>query len=165
MRKKKVFALAMAGCMMFTQPVFAEELQKELTDAVVISDDAQKEGNLDVLSEDGEKTFFVNGSSSEAAEAERANFAERAAEEGKTGNSVLLDRNAVTYLEGHREIPCEEQGGIYFLNRNKLSLYKPDSNELTEVHQFDNVQDVYVANDRLYILDRSSNITIYNLLT
>ena len=53
MRKKKVFALAMAGCMMFTQPVFAEELQKELTDAVVISDDAQKEGNLDVLSEDG----------------------------------------------------------------------------------------------------------------
>jgi len=36
---------------------------------------------------------------------------------------------------------------------------------LTEVHQFDNVQDVYVANDRLYILDRSSNITIYNLLT
>ena len=143
MRKKKVFALAMAGCMMFTQPVFAEELQKELTDAVVISDDAQKEGNLDVLSEDGEKTFFVNGSSSEAAEAERANFAERAAEEGKTGNSVLLDRNAVTYLEGHREIPCEEQGGIYFLNRNKLSLYKPDSNELTEVHQFDNVQDVY----------------------
>ena len=73
MRKKKVFALAMAGCMMFTQPVFAEELQKELTDAVVISDDAQKEGNLDVLSEDGEKTFFVNGSSSEAAEAEREN--------------------------------------------------------------------------------------------
>ena len=72
MRKKKVFALAMAGCMMFTQPVFAEELQKELTDAVVISDDAQKEGNLDVLSEDGEKTFFVNGSSSEAAEAERS---------------------------------------------------------------------------------------------
>ena len=56
MRKKKVFALAMAGCMMFTQPVFAEELQKELTDAVVISDDAQKEGNLDVLSEDGERT-------------------------------------------------------------------------------------------------------------
>ena len=44
--------------MMFTQPVFAEELQKELTDAVVISDDAQKEGNLDVLSEDGEKTFL-----------------------------------------------------------------------------------------------------------
>ena len=44
-------------------------------------------------------------------------------------------------------------------------MYKPDSNELTEVHQFDNVQDVYVANDRLYILDRSSNITIYNLLT
>ena len=36
---------------------------------------------------------------------------------------------------------------------------------MTEVHQFDNVQDVYVANDRLYILDRSSNITIYNLLT
>ena len=159
MRKKKVFALAMAGCMMFTQPVFAEELQKELTDAVVISDDAQKEGNLDVLSEDGEKTFFVNGSSSEAAEAERANFAERAAEEGKTGNSVLLDRNAVTYLEGHREIPCEEQGGIYFLNRNKLSLYKPDSNELTEVHQFDNVQDVYVANDRLEIMQvRSAQI-------
>ena len=24
-------------------------------------------------------------------------------------------------------------------------MYKPDSNELTEVHQFDNVQDVYVA--------------------
>ena len=44
-------------------------------------------------------------------------------------------------------------------------MYKPDSNELTEVHQFDNVQDVYVANDRLYILNRSSNITIYNLLT
>ena len=42
MRKKKVFALAMAGCMMFTQPVFAEELQKELTDAVVISDDRTK---------------------------------------------------------------------------------------------------------------------------
>ncbi len=42
----------------------------------------------------------MNGSSSEAAEAERANFAERAAEEGKTGNSVLLDRNAVTYLKG-----------------------------------------------------------------
>jgi len=59
MRKKKVFALAMAGCMMFTQPVFAEELQKELTDAVVIADDAQKEGNLDVLSEDGREKRFL----------------------------------------------------------------------------------------------------------
>ena len=41
--KRKFLRLQMAGCMMFTQPVFAEELQKELTDAVVISDDAQKE--------------------------------------------------------------------------------------------------------------------------
>lgn len=151
--------------MLFTQPVLAEELQKELADAVVISDDAQEESDSDVLSEEGEKKFFVNDSSSEYVETERANLAERAAEEGKTGNSVLLDSNAVTYLEGHREIPCEEHGGIYFLNRNKLSLYKPDSNELTEVHQFDNVRDVYVANDRLYLLDRNSNITIYNLLT
>ena len=120
--------------MMFTQPVFAEELQKELTDAVVISDDAQKEGNLDVLSEDGEKTFFVNGSSSEAAEAERENFAERAAEEGKTGNRSCLTGMPSHIWKGIGKFRVEwNKEEIYFLNRNKLSLYKPDSNELTEV--------------------------------
>jgi len=44
----------------------------------------------------------VNGSSSEAAEAERENFAERAAEEGKTGNSVLLD----TFIEAAKTVHC-----------------------------------------------------------
>lgn len=165
MKKKKIFALAMAGCMLFTQPALAEELQEGIDDAIVIPEDAQEDNNSDVLLQDGEEQFFVNDSSSEYVETERANFAGRAAEEGKTGKSVLLDSSAVTYLSEHREIPCAEQGGIYFLNKNKLSLYKPDSNKLTEVHQFDNVRDVYVANDRLYILGYNSNITIYNLLT
>lgn len=42
MKKKKIFALAMAGCMLFTQPALAEELQEGIDDAIVIPEEHRR---------------------------------------------------------------------------------------------------------------------------
>jgi hypothetical protein len=85
-----------------------------------------------------------------------------------TGNSVPLDETTIRYSNICRQIPCENLGGIYFLNDRVLSFYATDTQQSSVIHTFDRLTDVYAANDRLYVLQRnytgSSVIIVYNLL-
>ena len=86
-----------------------------------------------------------------------------------TGNSISLDSSTITYSYTCRQIPCESLGGIYFLNNTVLSFYSTDTHQSSVIHTFDRLTDVYIANDRLYVLQEnygeSPNILVYNLLS
>lgn len=62
------------------------------------------------------------------------------------------------------QIPCEERNGIYFFNRNLLSLYDMDTKKSTLVHTFKHTvsdgrrgaEACYVDGNALYVLVRSN---------
>ncbi len=92
--------------------------------------------------------------------------------EGLTGNAVPLSSDTISYsntFNACKQIPCEEQGGIYFLNEEMLSFYSTDDEQSSVVHTFDQLTDVYVANDKLYVLScnysNKSAITVYDLMS
>ena len=78
------------------------------------------------------------------------------------------------------QIPCEERNGIYFFNRNLLSLYDMDTKKSTLVHTFKHTvsdgrrgaEACYVDGNALYVLVRSNRagyiqatISIFTCLT
>lgn len=103
-----------------------------------------------------------------------------AGQENATLNGVVqLTSDAITYNSIYtqsKQIPCEELGGIYFLNNRSLTFYNIATGEATLVQTFltsgTTLQDTYVNEEtnKLYILEQqlretNSYITVYNLKT
>lgn len=70
------------------------------------------------------------------------------------------------YYDMAIQIPCEERGGIYFLNENKLSFYNMETGTTTLLEtfycegkytQYTEVQDVSLVGNKLYVLVFSSS--------
>ncbi len=70
------------------------------------------------------------------------------------------------YYDMAIQIPCEERGGIYFLNENKLSFYNMETGATTLLETFycegkytkyTEVQDVSLVGNKLYVLVFSSS--------
>ena len=89
--------------------------------------------------------------------------------------AVKLDEEVLYYddfCQETKQIPCEERSGIYFLNGEKLLFYSVDNEEYALVYTFQNVDNAYVAKDKLYILNKyyssssgyCSEITVYDLI-
>lgn len=180
MKRKQVLAFFMALCMMCGQTVWAEngtpmqqEEQTEFADAETVLEEIPTVGDEKKIIKKPQNGALVKDAPEEmerAFETEKQDAGTRVV--GQTGKSIPLSSEAIAYdsywvSDACEQIPCDELGGIYFLNRSKLSFYSPETDTLEEICEFDDyyMVDVYTANDRLYILGYDSKVTVYNLLT
>ena len=88
--------------------------------------------------------------------------------------AIKLDADVMNYeglYQESRQIPCEELGGIYFLNGRQLSFYSIDTGASSLVHTFGDIASTYATENKLYVLDGAyfgtpgCLITVYDLIT
>lgn len=97
----------------------------------------------------------------------------------KITEPLPIGNDAINYANGFDDleiVPCEQLGGIYFINGNVVSFFKTDTGETEHITTISNESysftDSFPLGDKLYILENNESdlashslITVYNLVT
>lgn len=146
MRKRKIVAVMLALSLAFpTGGITAKAQDLAQTDKIRVKNPTEE------ISEDlKENSVEIQGT-----------------KKGLTGKAVPLGSDTISYEEFYTrciQMPCEELGGIYFLNDKTLTFYSVKDNQTIEVEVFEEMYDCYVTDNKIYYINVQGEVQVYDLL-